>query len=415
MTNINNELKELLNEIFYNDPENINRHFPIIKNSNNIAKIVPYFITHNTNNTEDIKYTMNLINILQEFFKMNNNLIHLFMKNSIYSNGETFYECLIILYSKMYIEEKNKLLIEELIKNININYSLTKSNIEIIYQNLSRYFRNDAKDILTSDLLNRYLNLLNIMYSSSSTFLENKTKMEIKNYIYFNGIDSKFSFILNNHSCNHNTDFPTMEKGFSFVFWIKLDSKLINEYFSILNGKFSINLINVNIGGELLVVNLESPSSIIIFNKEFSSKSIDIHKIFNYDEWNSIIFIAEIKNNKLLTKLYINNNSLDNTIIFSNKINKNEKINNIDLFENLLGKVSSILFFSFTIDSNLISFFTNFKGFYKKNILNQFLMSLDKDYYNSSDKEKIQENSSILTSNKIKIKLKDYNINTIFI
>jgi len=84
MTNINNELKELLNEIFYNDPENINRHFPIIKNSNNIAKIVPYFITHNTNNTEDIKYTMNLINILQEFFKMNNNLIHLFMKNSIY-------------------------------------------------------------------------------------------------------------------------------------------------------------------------------------------------------------------------------------------------------------------------------------------------------------------------------------------
>ena len=135
----------------------------------------------------------------------------------------------------------------------------------------------------------------------------------------------------------------------------------------------------------------------------------------NYDEWNSIIFIAEIKNNKLLTQLYINNNSLDNTIIFSNKINKNEKINNIDLFENLLGKVSSILFFSFTIDSNLISFFTSFKGFYKKNILNQFLMSLDKDYYNSSDKEKIQKNSSILTSNKIKIKLKDYNINTIFI
>ena len=32
MTNINNELKELLNEIFYNDPENINRNFPIIKN-----------------------------------------------------------------------------------------------------------------------------------------------------------------------------------------------------------------------------------------------------------------------------------------------------------------------------------------------------------------------------------------------
>ena len=414
MTNINNELKELLNEIFYNDPENINRHFSIIKNSNNIVKIVPYFITHNTNNTEDIKYTMNLINILQEFFKMNNNLIHLFMKNSIYSNGETFYECLIILYSKMYIEEKNKLLIEELIKNININYSLTKSNIEIIYQNLSRYFRNDAKDILTSDLLNRYLNLLNIIYSSPSTFLENKTKMEIKNYIYFNGIDSKFSFILNNHSCNHNTDFPTMEKGFSFVFWIKLDSKLINEYFSILNGKFSINLINVNIGGELLVVNLESPSSIIIFNKEFSSKSIDMHKIFNYDEWNSIIFMAEIKNNKLLTKLYINNNnSLDNNIIFSNKINKNEKINNIDLFENLLGKVSSILFFSFTIDSNLISFFTSFKGFYKKNILNQFLMSLDKDYYNSIDKEKIRKNSSVLTSNKIKIKLKDYNINNL--
>ena len=415
MTNINNELAELIKEIFFNDSENIKKCIPIIKNSSNISKIVPYFITHSKNNEEDIKYSMDLINILKEFFKLNNNLIYLFMKNSIYSNGKTFYECLIILYLKNHIKEKNKLLIEELIKTININYSLTKENIEIVYQNLSKYFINEANDILTSNLLNRYLNILNILYSNPSTFLENESKKRIKNYIYFNGIDSKISFILNNHTRNHYTDFPTMEKGFSFVFWIKLDFKLISEYFSILNGNHDINLINVNIGGELLVVKLETPTSIIIFNKEYSSKSIHIDKIFNNNEWNSVIFTAERNKNKLLTKLYINNHKLDNTITFSKKINKMEKINNIDLFENFLGKVSSILFFSFSIDSNLISFFTGIKGFYNKNLLKQFLIPLDIDLYNliNNDKEKKYKNSNIIINNKIKMKLNDYNINNL--
>ena len=413
MTNINNELSELLKGIFFEELKNINEYIPIIKNSKNITKIIPFFLTHSKNNKEDINYIINLINLIQNFFKINNNLIPLFMNNNFYANGKTFYECLIKLYLEEYICEENKLFIEELMKTININYSISKNIIEIIYQNLSQYFRNCKKNILTPNLLGRYLNLLSLMYSDPYSIIEDKEQNRIKNYLYFNGIDSKFSFILNKFSNNHVPDFPTLEKGFSFVFWIKLDLKLINEYFKILDDNIDINLIKINIGGKLLIVKLINPKSIIIANKEFSTKIIDIDKLFNYDDWNNIIFTVEKKKNKLLTKLYINNNQIDNFVYFTEKINWKEKINNIDLFENLLGKVSSILFFSFVIDIDLVIFFSTIKGFYKKKLLKDFLFLIDKEYSNINYKRNIDNKVDTKINNKLKLKLKDHNISNL--
>ena len=413
MTNINNELSELLKGIFFEELKNINEYIPIIKNSKNITKIIPFFLTHSKNNKEDINYIINLINLIQNFFKINNNLIPLFMNNNFYANGKTFYECLIKLYLEEYICEENKIFIEELMKTININYSISKNIIEIIYQTLSQYFRNCEKNILTPNLLGRYLNLLSLMYSDPHSIIEDKEQNEIKNYLYFNGIDSKFSFILNKFSNNHVSDFPTLEKGFSFVFWIKLDFKLINEYFKILDDNIDINLIKINIGGKLLIVKLINPKSIIIANKEFSTKIIEIDKLFNYDDWNNIIFTVEKKKNKLLTKLYINNNQIDNFVYFTEKINWKEKINNIDLFENLLGKVSSILFFSFVIDIDLVIFFSTIKGFYKKKLLKDFLFLIDKEYSNINYKRNIDNKVDTKINNKLKLKLKDHNISNL--
>ena len=409
MININNELSELLKEIFYTSSKDLKEYIPIIKNSKNIINIIPYFLSHNKNNKEDIDYIFNLVNELKELFKLNNNLIPLFMNKSIYSSGKSFYECLIMLFLKEYFDYKKISTIEELIKIINIDYPLSKNKLDIIYNYLSQYFMNDANNILTPNLFERYLHLLHFMYTNHSDNLIENENMKNKNYIYFNGINSKLSFILNQNSCNHDTDFPTLENGFSFVFWIKLNSKIIEQYFQILNNKRDINLIKINIGGELLMVKLISPKTIIILNKDFSTINIEIDKLFKYDEWNSFIFIGQGKKNQLSTKLFINKNQIDNEIRFIRKIDKKEGINNIDLFENLLGKVSSIMFFSFVIDCNCISYFSSINGFFNSKILERFLISLDDNYYvvKAIEKQKLDKIINYKLKNSLKIKLKD--------
>ena len=197
MSNSKNEINEehsLLKEIFYKSSEE-NKFLPIIKSSNNIKKIIPFLIDFNTNKEEDIKHNINLISILKDFFNLNNNLIPLFMKISNLSNDMTFYECLINLYLNVNVNESQKQILEELIKIININYSLSKNLFEFIYQKLSKYFKNNAKEKLTDKLFSRYLNLLSYLYTDSSIY--KKKKKQIKNYIYFNGINSGLSFLLN--------------------------------------------------------------------------------------------------------------------------------------------------------------------------------------------------------------------------
>ena len=408
MTNIKNEKSDLFGDIFFVASNNTDEYIPIIKNSNNISKIIPYFLIDQMDN-ESENYAIYLIHYLKEFFKMNNNIIPLFMRNSINFNGTSFYESLITLYLEDYKNGDNKLVIEELMQLININYPLSKKVIEFIYQNLSKYFTNDSTNRLTAGLLNRYLNCLSLMYSEPSSFLKDKDKKIIKKYIYFNGINSRLSFILNKDSCNNYSCFPTIEKGFSLAFWVKLDYNLIEDYFKILDENIVINLIKINIGGESLTVKLVNPKSIVISTKDFSTKKININKIFNYDEWNNIIFILERKKNKLITKLHINNNQIDNDINFKNRINWNERINNIDLFENFLGKITSIIFFSFIIDYNLIEYFSNLNGFYKDKILKEFLILINRDYLdiNANIEPNKDKKLNLKLSNNLKIKIKE--------
>ena len=414
MSNINNEIFSLLKEIFYELPNNVNEYLPIIKSSKNIKNIIPFLLTYNTNKEEDINQIVNFLFIIKEFFNINNNLIPLFMKDSIFSHDMSFYECLLTLYLNENINDENKLILEELINFINENYSLTKHSLEYIYQKLSKYFTNEAKLKLTDKLLYRYLNLLNHIYTDINFDKKNK---KIKNYIYFNGINSNLSFIINKNSCNPNSDFPTMEKGCSISFWINLDKKLTEEYFKILPKKTFINFINLNIGGQIILFQLINVDYIKIISKVNSSNDIKISEFFKYNEWNNIIFIIEpSKGKRLTTKIYINNNLINGTLNLTENLNLKEKINNINLFENLLGKISSIIYFSFVIDQNIISHFSSIQGFNKNKMLLQLLNSFDKEYSNIKKNENKNINNKYYNeklNKKIKIKLNEQNINNL--
>ena len=416
MSNSNNEINEvnsLLKEIFYKSPKE-NKFLPIIKASDNIRKTIPFLIDFNTEKEKDIKQNINLVSILKEFFNLNNNLIPLFMKIKNLSNDMTFYECLIKLYLNVHVNESQKQIIEELIKTININYTISKKIFDFIYQLLSKYFKNNAKEKLTDKLFSRYLNLLSYLYTDTSVYRNNKKK--IKNYMYFNGINSGLSFILNKSSCNPNTDFPTLEKGCTFVFWINLDKKLTDEYFKILPEKTFISFIRINIGGQVISLKLINPDNIVISTQDNITNKTEITNIFNYNEWNNMIFIIEpSKGQKLTTKIYINNNLINGSLTLKENLNPKEKINNINLFENLLGKITSVLYFSFTIDKSLINHFSSIQGFYKNKILLQLLNSFDREYPNINKiNNKNNENYFIEQLNqKIKIKFVEQNINNL--
>ena len=358
MSNINNEISLLLKEVFYELPNNKNEFLPIIKSSNKIKQIILFMITYNTEKEEDINQNINLLFILKEFFKINTNLIPLFMKDSFFSHKMQFYDCLINLYLNEKINDENKLILEDLINFLNANFSISKHNLEFIYQKMSKYFTNEAKETLTESLLYRYLNILNHFYTDNSILNYDKNKKGIKNYLYFNGINSGLSFAINKNSCNLNTDFPTLDKGCSFVFWINLDRKLTDEYFKILPENTYVNFVKINIGGQIILFQLINPENIRICTKNNITNDIKINNFFIYNEWNNIILIIETrKRKKLSTKLFINNKLINGTLILSENLNSREKINNINLFENFLGKISSIIYFSFVIDQNLINHF----------------------------------------------------------
>ena len=413
MSNINNEISSLLKEVFYELPQHKNEFLPIVKSSNNIKQIILFMIKYNTSNKNEINQNVNFLFILKEFFKINTNLIPLFMKDSFYSHNMSFYECLINLYLNERINDDNKLILEDLINFLIAHYSISKHNLEFIYQKLSKYFTNEAKEKLTESLLYRYLNLLNHFYTDNSILDYDKEKKEVKNYIYFNGINSDLSVVINKNSCNPNTDFPTLEKGCSFVFWINIKRKVTEEYFKILPEKTYINLVKINIGGQIILLQLMNPDNMRISTKNNITNDIKIDNLFKYNEWNNIVFIIEpSKGKKLATKLYINNNLINGTLILSENLNSKEKINNINLFENFLGKISSIIYFSFVIEQNLINHFITIKGFNKNKILLHLLNSFDKEYsyINSKDKKNYYNDK---LNKKIKIKLSEQNINNL--
>ena len=402
--NANNNTNErvfLLTNIFHSIPNNPNRLLPLVSSPNDINTLFS-FLNYNNENTEEnntdinfqntIKTKIELLNFLMSLFKMNNNLIYLFVKKCK-SNIKTFFDPLIDIYLNEYTVNEYKIIVEELLQLLIKNVSMQKNVLEYIYQKLSIFFRKDAKRKLTETLLLKYLNLLDIFYTCPLTdnninnenninnYNEIEKAKEIKNFIYLNGHNNKLSLVLNNSSTNINTDFPTLEYGFSFAFWLNLDEKLIESFLVIhKDDGQTINLINIIYGGHQIRLQLISIDYLIlIIDDNIKSHLINFKTKFKYGEWNSFYFILyprKAASSSLVKttsyKLYINNNMfniiLDNPTTFPLE----EKINSIILFENLIGKITSVLYFSYAIEENkLNSFFYLIKvpDFYKLKLL----------------------------------------------
>ena len=435
------DILSLLSKVFYpykNDPSSLS---PIIKSTDEL----PY-IFYLLKNKEILNYKekFKILEYLMPLFKSNSILINLFIKKCK-SNITNFYEPIIDLYLSDNEEntQKNQTFLEEMLLYIINTVSIPKFIIEYIYQKLSIYLRytdteKEKINKLSRDTFMKYLNLLEIFYTNSlkrnimdlyninsneeviSDYVEEEKNKQIRNYIYFNGANSKITVFLNKNSNNINCDFPTLQNGFSVVFWINLDEKIIKDHYAIYDNENKnkvMTLLYLMFGDNQIRVQLINEKNILIIIDDMEIEHIDISKVFKYNQWNNVCIILDPKKSELI-KIIINGETLS---IKSNISKKTElifsgKICNISLFENLIGKINSILFCPNTLNNDLIDYFKKCQGFYKIKYLYKFLLAINNNYYqyasNYDDIEKYK-NQEKKNLSKINILLDNQNIKNI--
>ena len=449
-----NNLLLLLHKIFHVSPKNQNSFSPILISTEDIPKVL-YNLKKTTElKNEDIGEKLNsgnfsfqnkidTLKILFSLFRANKNLMHVFMNKNKSNNTNTFFGLLIDLYLNEEITDINQAFLEEMLIYIITNITIPKFLLEYIYQKLAIYLRYNPNDIklekLNQNIFLRYLNLLEIFYTNSldknickiysskdeadeiGDYLYSEPKKEIKNYIYFNGINCKMTLFLNDSSNNVNCDFPTLDLGCSFSFWINLDKDIINEYYIINHDKNNnkiISLISFLLGVHQIRLQLINIDNLLLLIDNIESNPINIKTAFNYGNWNNICVIVYPKK-PLLIKISINGNFIDYKIHIPKNYNLNtsEKIDNITFFENLIGRITSVLFCSNVLNNDLIKYFGDIQGFYKIKHLYKFLSSVDNNYseyfhdYKYYEKFKnIKENKNF---SKINIYTKEQNIKNI--
>ena len=388
--NIEKDYNYILKEIFNFSSTNPSQIYPIVKNTNNICKLKTYM--ENTKIDNISKLT--LLKKLKEFFILNNNLIP-FFTTKYNSNTSNFFFPIINLYLSEDTNEEDIKFLESFLYLLNSHVSVLKLSLEFIYQKMSKYYENKGNKKLTESLLIRYLHLLQIFYKdpTNNEDIEQEqpqSQLELKNYIYLNGYGSHLSFSLNYNSSNYNACFPSLENGCSFFFWINLNDQLLQLY-SKLYPKVEISLITIIIGGKHIKLLFKDTKYLQIIIDENESNNIGLYSIFQYNKWNNICLVIN-KSEKNSIKLYINSVNYSNNIFPSN-FPLNEKIDAIKCFDNLIGKVSSLLFFSFPLEQKMINYFNiQLKnGFYKNKILFKFLHSIDNEYFNNADNYKYIE------------------------
>ena len=454
--NLEPEQKEylsLLKKIFHVNPMDPDKFSPILISTDEISKLFYYLnkkkdenvLNNEHNNKKDdlgdlnFKNKIEIFSIIMTLFKQNKNLINLFTKKCK-TNITHFLEPIIDLYiNEELLKDSDKEFLEQIIIFIINNVSIPKFLLEYIYQKLSVYLRYNSNNKrirkLNQNIFKRYLNLLEIFYTNSldnnidkiyntnnnteqnepmeniiTNYFDTEVQKEIKNYIYFNGYNSKMSILLNLSSNNINCDFPTLEYGCSFVFWINLDKNVINDYYAINNGKKynnkTMKLISFILGGHQINLVLLNPDEFLLIIDENESTPIKITEVFKYGNWNNICFIIYPKKTVLI-KIIINGNNLNYTINLPKNFNLNtsEKIDNITLFENLIGRITSILFCGNVLNNDIISIFGKSQGFYKIKYLYKFLLSIDSNYYQFSHNYKYYEKFKNISTNKNLLKI----------
>ena len=289
------------------------------------------------------------------------------------------YEPLIDLYVTPKLKKEYESLLDELFQIILTHVTITRNALEYVYQKLSLYFKNNKQEMLNEAILLKYLKLLKLFYSD--VLGEANIKKEVKNYMYFNGKNSGLNFALNKSSLNLNTDFPTLENGLSFVFWFYIKKELMTQYYE----KDEINrfkFIEIQISGHEISIVLEDENNIrVIINKNQSS-IINVKDAIKFNDWNNFCFTINPKGTfKLDINIHINGKSYNSFLPITKEFVATEKISSISLFKNFLGLSTSVLFFTFELNSKQIQYFNNLKyGFFKNKLLYEFFIKNNKNY-----------------------------------
>ena len=378
----NEEVQKILSSIFMIENKS-STILPLLISSKNISDLIIYLI--NIDNPLELK--LEIITNLLTFFKNNENLITIFMRPIFYNSKLITLMCpLIDLYISSSLKDEQIFIIEQFIKFILSHNSIDKSTVEYAYQKLSLYFTNKIKlEVLDEKLFSKYLNLLYLLYSENKVSNEINAGKEIKNYISFNGDNSFLYLKLNKKSNNLNNDFPTLENGISFIFWFYIKKELMMKY-NELNEKNKFILIDIKIGEHKISLVLDDLNNINILLDKNNLSKINIKESLKYNEWNNMCFIMNIKNDdKLNINLIINNKSNNLSLPLTKDFQIKERINEIILFKNLIGFVTSVLFFSFELKEKQKEYFNSLKyGINKQSTLFEFFLKNDKDFLSNA-------------------------------
>ena len=103
--------------------------------------------------------------------------------------------------------------------------SIHKIAIECIYQKFYNFFDNDKINANNNFFLGS--RIYKISYGS---YILKISDTHIENYFYFNGKNSLLNFNVNKNSKNLTPNFPTLEFGSTFIFWLFLKKDLLFEY-----------------------------------------------------------------------------------------------------------------------------------------------------------------------------------------
>ena len=174
--------------------------------------------------------------------------------------------------------------------------------------------------------------------------------------------------------------------------WIYIDENLIKKNQEIAPDH-EIKLVTINIAGEQIKLVLKDIRTLQISLNGSDVKNIQTSLIKNND-WNNVCFsILEKSGTNLPIKIFINSASHNSNLTVSKSFPISSKINEIKLFENFIGKVSSFMLITKSLDQKEANYFSLTKkyGFYKNKELFEFILSNENKYFEKCKNYKYYE------------------------
>ena len=303
--------------IFYFDEKET--YIPLFK-ENSKEEIIKLF--QEINDSKEQELILKILNFIYEMILKCYDIAIILVKSPSLTieNNISFIELLIEIYMKFSSENnqlKEKIL--EILKFLIENIPIDIKHYIYIFKSIINKDKNASKETF-----NKYIDILKTFYPKIDK-LHQKEKKE-KYFFFYNTLESGIQL-------NEKID---LKQGFAFKFWFYIEKYHKNE---------NSNLIKLVIGDNIIKLNLTEKKINIIINEEIKEGlSYEIKE----EKWNCIIFgITKTKWENLIIFSYKLETNINNTIIKSNPIELNKfTLDSVILFENFIGRVSSILFYN---------------------------------------------------------------------